>query len=86
MPMEVISRVDRIGKAQGQPSLITFQDRHGQSFGDTDPTFAGVLPQLEGVVHENDDDDIGPDDYNAGTNPPNNIEINPPEIEQEDTR
>ena len=28
MPMEVIARVNRIGQAQGQPSLITFQDRH----------------------------------------------------------
>ena len=45
-----------------------------------------MLPQLEGVVHDNDDDDIGPDDDNTGKNPPNNIEIDPPEIEQEDTR
>ena len=58
MPMEVIACVDRIGKAQGQPSLITFQDRHGKSVGDTNPAFSGVLPQLEGVVHDNDDDDI----------------------------
>ena len=58
MPMYIIARVDRIGKAQGQISLITFQDRHGKSVGDTDPAFAGVLPQLEGVVHDNDDDDI----------------------------
>ena len=86
MPMEVIARVDRIGKTQGQPSLITFQDRPVQSVGDTNPAFSGVLPQLEGVVHDNDDDDIGPDDGNTGTNPPNNIEIDPPEIEQEDTR
>ena len=56
MPMEVIARVDRIGKSQVQPSLITSQDRHGQSVGDTDPVFAGVLPQLEGVVHDNNDD------------------------------
>ena len=86
MPMEVITCVDRIGKAQGQPSLITFQYRHGQSVGDTDPAFAGVLPQLKVVVHDNNDDDIGPDDDNTGTNPPNNIEIDPLETEQEDTR
>ena len=46
MPMELIARVDRIGKAQGQPSIITFQARHGQYVGDKDPTFVGVLPQL----------------------------------------
>ena len=77
MPMEFIARVDRIGKAQGQTFLITFQDRHGKSVGYIDPDFAGVLPQLEGVVHDNDDDDISPDDDNTGTNTPNNIEIDP---------
>ena len=84
--MEVIARVDWIGKAQEQPSFITFQDRHGQYIGDTNPEFAGVLPQLEGVVHDNDDNAIGPDKNNTGTNTPNNIEVDPPEIEQEDTR
>ena len=84
--MEMIARVDRIGRAQGQPSLITFQDRHGNFVRDTDPAFTGVLPQLERVVHDNDDDDIGPDDDNIGKNPSNNIEIDPTEIEHEDTR
>ena len=56
MPMEVIACVNRIGQAQGQPYPINFQDRHGHSVLDTDPAFAGVLPQLAGVVHENDDD------------------------------
>ena len=81
MPMEVIACVNRIGQAQGHTSLITFQDRHGHSIGDTNPDFAGVLPQLAGVVHDNDDDDIGPDDDNIGTDPPY-----PTPIEQEDTR
>ena len=80
MPMEVIVRVNRIGKSQGQTYLITFQDRHGKSVGDTYPAFAGVLPQLEGVVYDNNDDNIGPGNKNTGTNPPNNIEIDPPEI------
>ena len=69
MPVELIARVNRIVQYRGQPSLITFQDRHEHSIGDTDPAFAGVLPQFEGVVHDNDDDDlhnqlnkIGPDD------------------------
>ena len=29
MPSEVIERVNKIGFAQGQPKLLTFQDRHG---------------------------------------------------------
>ena len=70
IPMEVIDRVNRIGQAQVQPSLITFQDHHGHSVGDTNPAFAGVLPQLAGLVHDNDDDGIGPDDDNIGTDPP----------------
>ena len=87
MPMEVIAHVNRIGQAQGQPYIITFQYRHGHSVGDTDPAFSGVLPQLAGVVHDNDDDDIGPDDDTIGKNPPDNIGIYPPDptpIEQED--
>ena len=89
MPMEVIDQVNRICQAQGQPSLITFQDRHGHYVGDTDPAFAGVLPQLAGVFHDNNDDDIGPDDDNIGTNPPDNIVIDPPDttpFEHEDPR
>ena len=38
------------------------------------------------MVHDDYDDDIGSDDKNTRKNPPNNIEIDPPEIEQEDTR
>ena len=48
-----------------------------------------MLPQLAGVVHDNDDDDISLDDGNIGTNPPDNIGIDPPDptpIEQEDPR
>ena len=73
MPVEVISRVNRIGQFQGQTSLFTFQDCHRHSIVDTDPAFAGVLPQLAGVVHDNDDDElhnqlnnIGRDDDNIG--------------------
>ena len=86
MPVEVIARVNRFGQSQGQPSLINFQDRHGHSIGDTDPAFAGVLPQLSGVVHDNNDDNlhnqlntIGPDDDNIGADPPDHTPI-----EQED--
>ena len=42
-----------------------------------------MLPQLAGVVHDNDDDDIGPDDDNIGTDPPDPTPIEK-EVEQED--
>ena len=88
MPVEVIAHVNRIGQAQDQPSLITFQDRHGHSIEDTNPVFAGVLPQLARVVHDNNYDDlhnqlnnIGPDDDNIGADSPD-----PTPIKQEDPR
>ena len=40
MPQDVIARVNDIGQSQGQPSLLTFQDRHGNSIGEDDPDFS----------------------------------------------
>ena len=40
MPHDVIARVNDIGQSQGQPSLLTFQDRHGNSMGEDDPDFS----------------------------------------------
>ena len=40
MPHDVIARVNNIGQSQGQPSLLTFQDRHGNSIGEDDPDFS----------------------------------------------
>ena len=37
MPIEVIERVNQLGKEQNQPTLLTFQDRHGHSTMDPDP-------------------------------------------------
>ena len=37
MPTEVIKRVNQLGKEQNQPTLLTFQDRHGHSTMDPDP-------------------------------------------------
>jgi hypothetical protein len=34
MPKEVITRVDELGKAEGQPKLLTFYDRKGQLIGE----------------------------------------------------
>ena len=74
---------------QAEPIMRNFSKVMISHVGDTDPAFEGVLPHLAGVVHDNDDDDIGPDDDNIGTNPPDNIGIEPKDptpIEQEDPR
>ena len=35
MPQEVIYHVNKIGEADGHPSLLTFYDLHGNAVGDT---------------------------------------------------
>ena len=40
MPHDVISHVNKIGQSQGQPSLLTFQDCHGNPIGEDDPDFS----------------------------------------------
>ena len=35
MPQEVIDRINKLGEAEGHPSLLTFYDRHGNPVGDT---------------------------------------------------
>ena len=35
MPQEVIDRVNKLGEADRQPSLLTFYDRHGNPVGYT---------------------------------------------------
>ena len=55
MPKEVITRVmDALGKAEGQPKLLTFYSRKGQLIGDH-PEYneiPGVLHQIPAVDHE----------------------------------
>jgi hypothetical protein len=36
MPQEVIDRVNELGKANGQPELLTFYDRKGRLIGETE--------------------------------------------------
>ena len=36
MPQEVIDRVNKLVEADRQPSLLTFYDRHGNTFGDSE--------------------------------------------------
>ena len=35
MPQKFIDCVNKLGEADGQPSLLTFYDRHGNPVGDT---------------------------------------------------
>ena len=35
MPQEVIDRVNKLGETDGQPSFLTFNDRHSNLVGDT---------------------------------------------------
>ena len=39
-----------MGKEQNQPTLLTFQDRHGHSTMDPDPYFQPVDIDIEGVI------------------------------------
>ena len=60
MPSKVIERMNKIGSAQGQPKLLTLQDRHKHKKSDPDPYFQPLDHEIEGV---NDDEHI--EDNNA---------------------
>ena len=68
MPSEVIESINKIGLAQRQPKLLTFQDRHGHEKSNPDPYFQPLDHKIEGVV---DDEQIeynnaaGHEDRNA---------------------
>jgi hypothetical protein len=59
MPKEVITRVDQLGKAEGQPKLLTFYNRKGRLIGEyteDDTEIPAVPPENEipGVHPENE--------------------------------
>ena len=64
MPIEVIKRVNQLGKEQNQPTLLTFQDRHGHSTVDPDPYFQPVDVDIEGVIPDPDEQDPNLQDKN----------------------
>ena len=64
MPTEVIKRVNQLGKEKNQPTLLTFQDRHGHSTMDTDPYFQQVDIDIEGVIPDPDEQDPNLHDEN----------------------
>ena len=55
MPIEVIERVNKIGTAQGQPKLLTIQDRRGHDNSEPEPYFQPLDHEIEGVVDEDDE-------------------------------
>ena len=63
MPSEVIERINKIGLAQGQPKLITFQDRRGHEKSDPDPYFQPLDHEIEGVVDDEHIEDNNADDH-----------------------
>ena len=70
MPSKVIEKINKIGWAQGQPKLLTFQDRHGHGKSDPDPYFQPLDHEIEGVV---DDEYI--EDNNAEDNEDRNANL-----------
>ena len=63
MPSEVIERVNKIGSVQGQPKLLTFQDRHGHEKSDPDPYFQPLDHEIEGVVDDEHIEDNNVEDH-----------------------
>ena len=72
MPIEVIKRVNEIGTAQGNPTLLTFQDRHGHDNNDPDPYFQPIDHEFEGVVDDEPIKENVEDDHEDTNNDPAN--------------
>ena len=54
MPQEVIDRVNKLGEADGQPSILTFYDHHGNPVGDSEKPNADLTDAPEEETEEND--------------------------------
>jgi hypothetical protein len=52
MPQEVIDRVNELGKANGQPELLTFYDRKGHLIGETENP--GVSESIDNMIPPDD--------------------------------
>ena len=50
MPQEVIDRANKLGEADGQPSLLNFYDRHGNPVGDIKNPNADLTDAQEEVT------------------------------------
>ena len=51
-PSEVIETINKIGSAQGQPKLLTFQDCHEHKKSDPDPYFQPLDHEIKGLVDD----------------------------------
>jgi hypothetical protein len=80
MPKEVIDRVNQLGRAQGQPELLTFYDRKGRLIGDD----AELDDPIEGVIEDDAadaaDEAAPTDDAAPDAAPTVNIQPNDPLI------
>ena len=56
--------MNQLGKEKNQPTLLTFQDRHGHSAMDPDPYFQPVDINIEGVIPDPDEQDPNLHDEN----------------------
>ena len=63
MPSKVIERVNKIGSAQVQPKLLTFQDCHGHGKSDLDPYFQPLDHDIKGVVDDEHIEDNNAEDH-----------------------
>ena len=70
MWIEVIKRVNEIGTVQVQPTLLTFQDRHGHDNNDPDPYFQQINQEIEGVIDDEPTKEIFEDDHEDMNNDP----------------
>ena len=57
--------MNQLGKEQNQPTLLTFQDRHGHSTTEPDPYFQPVDINTEGVIPDPDEQDPNLHDENG---------------------
>ena len=69
MPQEVIDRVNKLGEADGQTSLLNFYDRHGNPVGDTKNPNAELADAPE---EENAENEPVPETTGVDQDPPDN--------------
>ena len=70
MPIEVIIGVNEIGTEKGQPTLLTFQDRHGHNNNNPDPYFKPIYREIEGVIDDEPTEENFEDDHEDMNNDP----------------
>ena len=65
-----IERLNKIGTAQVQPKLLTFQDRHGHDNSNLAPYFQPIDHKIEGVVDDEPIEENVEDDHEDTDNNP----------------